>query len=325
MSSITIKDLSFSYGKQDVLKNINLEIEDGKFHSLLGLSGCGKTTLLRIIAGFLTPSKGQVLLDGQDITNLVPEKRNMGVVFQNYALFLHMTVEQNVAYGLKVNHASKSEIDTKVKEYLDLVNMTEFAKKSVRDLSGGQQQRVALARALARGVNVLLLDEPMSNLDPELREKMRAELRKIQKQIGITTLLITHEQSEALSISDNISVMNNGIIEQTGAPHEIYEHPKTEFVRSFIGELNELAEGSGLEGLHTMEADGKFYVRPEHLALFKEAGEGRVEGEVTYVKYLGSSLEYQIKVGNTELKVLMLKRPTSSFFYVGDKAFVGRA
>ena len=163
MSDISIKDLTFSYGGQDVLKNINLEIKDGELHSLLGLSGCGKTTLLRLVAGFLTPTSGKIYIDGKDVTNLAPEKRSMGIVFQNYALFLHMTVAENVAYGLKVDKVSKEEVSKRVDEYLDLVNMTEFRDRNVRELSGGQQQRVALARALARGVNVLLLDEPMSN------------------------------------------------------------------------------------------------------------------------------------------------------------------
>lgn len=325
MSNIQIKDLTFSYGKEDVLKNINLDIREGELHSLLGLSGCGKTTLLRLIAGFLTPSVGSIFLGSKDITNLSPEKRNMGIVFQNYALFLHMTVEENVAYGLKVDRVEKNEVQKRVDEFLELVNMTEFKKRNVRELSGGQQQRVALARALARGVDVLLLDEPMSNLDISLREKMRAELRKIQQQIGITTLLITHEQSEALSISDRVSVMNKGVIEQTGAPSEIYETPKTEFVRTFIGEMNIFDKGSVWEKFTHVEADGKIWIRPEHLLIDLDEREGALKGIIEQTKYEGATIQCNIDVDGKDVKVMMLNTPTTCKFKVGDVAFVSGA
>ena len=325
MSDIEIKDLTFSYGKEDVLKNINLKINHGELHSLLGLSGCGKTTLLRLIAGFLTPTAGNIFLGEKDITNTPPEKRNMGIVFQNYALFLHMTVAENVAYGLKVDHAEKADINKKVDEYLELVNMMDFKDRNVRELSGGQQQRVALARALARGVDVLLLDEPMSNLDISLREKMRAELRKIQQQIGITTLLITHEQSEALSISDHVSVMNHGVIEQTGAPFEIYETPKTEFVRTFVGEMNVFDEGSEWEKFTHINADGKVWIRPEHLWVDLEPKEGAVQGEILRTKYEGSTIQCVVDVSGKEVKVMMLNTPTTCKFKVGDVAFISGA
>ena len=325
MSDIEIKDLTFSYGKEDVLKNINLKINRGELHSLLGLSGCGKTTLLRLIAGFLTPTAGTIFLGEKDITNTPPEKRNMGIVFQNYALFLHMTVAENVAYGLKVDHAEKADINKKVDEYLELVNMMDFKDRNVRELSGGQQQRVALARALARGVDVLLLDEPMSNLDISLREKMRAELRKIQQQIGITTLLITHEQSEALSISDHVSVMNHGVIEQTGAPFEIYETPKTEFVRTFVGEMNVFDKGSEWEKFTHINADGKVWVRPEHLWVDLEPQEGAVQGTILRTKYEGSTIQCVVDVSSREVKVMMLNTPTTCKFKVGDVAFISGA
>ncbi len=325
MSNIQIKDLTFSYGKEDVLKNINLDIREGELHSLLGLSGCGKTTLLRLIAGFLTPSVGSIFLGSKDITNLSPEKRNMGIVFQNYALFLHMTVEENVAYGLKVDRVEKNEVQKRVDEFLELVNMTEFKKRNVRELSGGQQQRVALARALARGVDVLLLDEPMSNLDISLREKMRAELRKIQQQIGITTLLITHEQSEALSISDRVSVMNKGVIEQTGAPSEIYETPKTEFVRTFIGEMNIFDKGSVWEKFTHVEADRKIWIRPEHLLIDLDEREGALKGIIKQTKYEGATIQCNIDVDGKDVKVMMLNTPTTWKFKVGDVAFVSGA
>ncbi len=325
MSDISIKDLTFSYGGQDVLKNINLEIKDGELHSLLGLSGCGKTTLLRLVAGFLTPTSGKIYIDGKDVTNLAPEKRSMGIVFQNYALFLHMTVAENVAYGLKVDKVSKEEVSKRVDEYLDLVNMTEFRDRNVRELSGGQQQRVALARALARGVNVLLLDEPMSNLDISLREKMRAELRKIQQQIGITTLLITHEQSEALSISDTVSVMNEGVIEQTGTPYEIYETPKTEFTRTFIGEMNVFDKDSEWSNFESIEAEGKIYIRPEHLWIDLDEKEGAIKGIVKRIKYEGSVIYCVVDVDGKEVRVMMLNTRTTVHFKPGDVAWISEA
>ncbi|WP_079536601.1 ABC transporter ATP-binding protein [Phoenicibacter congonensis] len=325
MSGIAIKDLSFSYGEADVLKNINLDIKEGEFHSLLGLSGCGKTTLLRLVAGFLTPSKGKILLDGRDITNLAPEKRNMGIVFQNYALFLHMSVAENVAYGLKVDKVPASEITKRVDEYLDLLNMSEFKNRNVRELSGGQQQRVALARALARGVDVLLLDEPMSNLDISLREKMRVELKNIQQQIGITTLLITHEQSEALSISDSVSVMNNGVIEQTGTPYEIYESPNTDFLRTFVGDMNVFDAGSQWSTFDHIDANGKVFIRPEHLVVSRDPSECAIEGIVKRVKYEGAIIQCFVEVGNQLVKVMMLNTKTACKFKPGDTAFVSEA
>lgn len=325
MSDIEIKNLSFSYDKENVLKNINLKINHGELHSLLGLSGCGKTTLLRLIAGFLTPNDGNIFLGEKDITNTPPEKRNMGIVFQNYALFLHMSVAENVAYGLKVDHVQKHDVDKKVDEYLELVNMMDFKDRNVRELSGGQQQRVALARALARGVDVLLLDEPMSNLDISLREKMRAELRKIQQQIGITTLLITHEQSEALSISDHVSVMNHGVIEQTGAPFEIYETPKTEFVRTFVGEMNVFEEGSEWEKFTHINADGKIWVRPEHLWLDLEPHDGAVKGTILRTKYEGATIQCVVDVSGKEVKVMILNTLTTCKFKEGDVAFISGA
>ena len=325
MSNIKIKNLTFSYGKEEVLKNINLDIREGELHSLLGLSGCGKTTLLRLIAGFLNPSVGGIFKGSKDITNLPPEKRNMGIVFQNYALFLHMTVEENVAYGLKVDHVEKNEAKKRVDDYLELVNMTEFRNRNVRELSGGQQQRVALARALARGVDVLLLDEPMSNLDISLREKMRSELRKIQQQIGITTLLITHEQSEALSISDRVSVMNHGVIEQTGAPFEIYETPATEFVRTFVGEMNTFDKDSVWNQFTHIEADDKIWIRPEHLWVDLNERDGALKGEIKRTKYEGSTIQCIINVDGKDVKVMMLNTPTTCKFKVGDVAFVSGA
>ena len=325
MSGISIKDLSFSYGEADVLKNISLDIKDGEFHSLLGLSGCGKTTLLRLVAGFLTPSEGKIFLDDRDITNLAPEKRNMGIVFQNYALFLHMSVAENVAYGLKVDKVPASEITKRVDEYLNLLNMSEFKDRNVRELSGGQQQRVALARALARGVDVLLLDEPMSNLDISLREKMRVELKNIQQQLGITTLLITHEQSEALSISDTVSVMNNGVIEQTGTPYEIYESPKTDFVRTFVGDMNVFDSDSQWAKFDHIEANEKVFIRPEHLIVNRESGEGSIGGVIRRVKYEGAVIQCFVEVDGQLIKVMMLNTKRACKFKPGDTAFVSEA
>ena len=325
MSQIKIKNISFSYGNHAVLKDIDLTIEEGELHSLLGLSGCGKTTLLRLIAGFLAPSAGKILLDDSDITNAPPEKRRMGVVFQNYALFLHMTVEQNVAYGLRVDRLPKNEIKEKVDEYLSLVNMTDFRDRNVSELSGGQQQRVALARALVRGVDVLLLDEPMSNLDVSLREKMRAELRSLQEKLGITTLLITHEQAEALSVSDRVSVMNAGNIEQTGIPSEIYENPETPFVRDFVGEMNVFDKGSIWEKFYHLESDEKIFIRPEHLWVERDESPSSVKGTISAVKYSGPTIQLALNCSQRSVKVLMLNTPTTCKFEIGECVYISQA
>ncbi len=236
--SITVKGISKHFEENIALDQVDLTIKEGEFFSLLGPSGCGKTTLLNIIAGFLHPTSGEVSIDGKDVTNLPPYQRNIGMVFQNYALFPHLNVFDNVAYGLKVKKMPKQAIKEKVEEVLKLVHLEAFTKRMPHQLSGGQQQRVAIARALAIEPSVLLLDEPLSNLDAKLRKEMQTELRLLQQRIGITTVLVTHDQEEALSLSDRIGVLGDGHVKQVDQPLTIYRQPKNRFVAEFIGQVN---------------------------------------------------------------------------------------
>ncbi|QQO09269.1 ABC transporter ATP-binding protein [Breznakiella homolactica] len=237
-SDVVIEGVSKAFGDFKVLKDVNLTIKKGEFFSLLGPSGCGKTTLLRIIAGFESPDIGVVTFDGKDVLPLPPNRRPANTVFQNYALFPHLSIFDNVAFPLRIRKASKQEIDSKVTEYLKLVELEEHSHKKPNQLSGGQKQRVAIARALINEPSVLLLDEPLSALDAKLRQHMLIELDQIHDKIGITFIYVTHDQQEALSVSDRIAVMNKGKVLQVGTPHDIYESPATDFVARFIGETN---------------------------------------------------------------------------------------
>jgi len=237
-SDVVIKDISKFFGDFRALNNVSLEIKKGEFFSLLGPSGCGKTTLLRIIAGFENPDKGELTLDGNDVLSVPPNRRQTNTVFQNYSLFPHLTVFENVAFSLRLKRASSSEIKNKVNEYLHLVQLVDHAHKKPNQLSGGQKQRVAIARALINEPRVLLLDEPLSALDAKLRQHMLIELDTIHDKIGITFIYVTHDQQEALSVSDRLAVMNQGDILQIGTPQEIYESPASDFVARFIGETN---------------------------------------------------------------------------------------
>ncbi|EHP89618.1 ABC transporter ATP-binding protein [Methanotorris formicicus] len=289
-------DISKSYGNKDVLKNINLECKN-ELVSLLGPSGCGKTTCLRIIAGFETPNGGKVILDEKDITNLPAHKRNIGMVFQNYALFPHLTVFENVAYGLKVRGLRQREIGGKVKNALSLVNLEGFENYMIDELSGGMQQRVAVARALVIEPKILLLDEPLSNLDAKLRVKMRKELKKLQKALGITTIYVTHDQEEAMAISDRIAVMNNGIIEQVDNPQNIYRFPSTLFVANFIGSISKLPKSILDEIGVDYDKNYSYFVRPEYVNI----GDGKFFGKIEDVEYLGNLVRYTINFGGIKL------------------------
>ena len=248
--SLELKNIKKSFQEgEDVLESICLTAKKGEFVTLLGSSGCGKTTTLRIIAGLEQPDSGQVFLDGKDVTSLEPNQRNVNTVFQNYALFPHMNVADNIGYGLKLKKTSKAEISRRVKEMLELVQLTGFERRKPSELSGGQRQRVAIARALVNNPEVLLLDEPLGALDLQLRRAMQHELKRLQKKLGITFIYITHDQEEAINMSDTIAVMNHGRFEQIGTPDEIYNHPKTSYVAAFVGNANILkgtvAEKSG--------------------------------------------------------------------------------
>lgn len=238
MSRLTIQSLTKSFGTNTVVRDFNLDLEEGEFISLLGPSGCGKTTVLRTVAGFETPSSGAILIDGQNVTRQRPNQRKIGMMFQAYALFPNMTVAANVGFGLKVSGMARSEADARVEEMLAMVGLSGFGGRYPFQLSGGQQQRVALARAIAPRPRVLLLDEPLSALDAKIRVSLRAEIRAIQQKLGITTLFVTHDQEEAMAMSDRVVVMNGGRAEQVGRPDQIYNRPATRFVAEFIGALN---------------------------------------------------------------------------------------
>ena len=244
MSFVTLEDISKSYGRTLAVESLDLGIGRGEFFSLLGPSGCGKTTTLRMLAGFVTPSSGRILIGGEDITRLPPEARNIGIVFQNYAIFPHMSVFDNIAFGLKMRKLDRAMIRTKVEAVLEQVGLSGMRERFERELSGGQKQRVALARVLVIEPEILLLDEPLSALDKKMREEMKFWIKDIQKSVGITTVYVTHDQAEALTMSDRIAVMNKGRMLQVGTPVEIYEQPASRFIAEFIGEF----EPSGCQG-----------------------------------------------------------------------------
>lgn len=295
------------------VEDFNLEAEKGEFISFLGPSGCGKTTTLRMIAGFELPTSGNVTLDGRDMTFTPPNRRNVGMVFQSYALFPNMTVADNIGYGLKITGRSKSEIKKRVDDMLVLIHMEDFHSRYPSQLSGGQQQRVALARALAFKPQALLLDEPLSALDAKIRVELRQEIRRIQQQLGITTIYVTHDQEEALSLSDRIVVMSQGRIEQIGTPYEVYKTPSTEFVASFVGHLNLLPIKSFDSIKKSADLDGfsiiygriaeKFSpekpclaIRPEEINPGKMDGQNNLQGIVDSIHYLGSIVRIRVNV-----------------------------
>ncbi|GGE00835.1 ABC transporter ATP-binding protein [Aureimonas endophytica] len=316
MSFLTLKGVRKSFGPQTVVHDFDLEIARGEFVTFLGPSGCGKTTLLRMVAGFETPTAGTIAIDGRDVTHLPPNARKVGMVFQAYALFPNMTVADNVAFGLKVAGRPKSEIRTRVEEMLALIKLGHLGARYPYQLSGGQQQRVALARALAVRPQVLLLDEPLSALDAKIRLSLRQEIRDLQRKLGITAIFVTHDQEEALSVSDRIVVLNEGRAEQIGTPFDIYNHPRTRFAASFIGTLS-LLEGEAAGG-NRMRVEGQeiavpaeahpagrpltLALRPEALSLAPSpARTNRLEGTIEDVDFLGSVVRMRVRLGQTTL------------------------
>lgn len=307
---LQLKKINKYFGKNHVIKNVDLEFEKGHFITFLGPSGCGKTTLLRMIAGFYEPDDGEILLNDKNIERVPPYNRNTAMVFQEYALFPHMNVFENVSYGLRVKHKPAEEIKKRVTEALSLMQLSGMEKRFPNQMSGGQQQRVAVARALVMNPELLLLDEPLSNLDAKLRESVRVELRDIQQKMGLSTIYVTHDQSEALSMSDRIVVLKDGIVHQVGTPQEIYFEPKTPFVADFIGTTNLIevkgaAENTVLYGSVRFTSGnpvkaGKTYcasIRPESAKLSKEPVEGRVNvSAVIFNKmFLGEKVRYFVK------------------------------
>jgi putative spermidine/putrescine transport system ATP-binding protein len=319
MAYLELNHLEKSFGATRVVKDFNLSIEQGEFVSLLGPSGCGKTTVLRMVAGFETPTQGNIQFGGQDVTGLKPNQRKVGMVFQAYALFPNLTVADNVGFGLKVAGVEKSMVSARVDEMLKLIGLPDLGARYPFQLSGGQQQRVALARAIAPKPRVLLLDEPLSALDAKIRVSLRSEIRDIQKALDITTIFVTHDQEEALSMSDRIVVMNGGIAEQTGTPFEIYNKPATQFVAQFVGTLSLVpaivsdaakggvtVSGAELMGLNLPDNAAKnmnvsLALRPESLRRNKRNGDATLNGKVRSVDFLGSVMRTKIEAAGAVL------------------------
>ena len=320
---IQLSDIVVKFGDFEALHSINVHVKEGEFFTFLGPSGCGKTTTLRTITGFIEPVSGTVKMQGNDITHVPIEKRNIGIVFQSYALFPTMTVYDNIAFGLKIQKLKKPEIDVKVRDIARKVDLTdEQLQKAVSQLSGGQQQRVAIARALVTGPAIICMDEPLSNLDAKLRVQLRNELKKMQKDFGITTIYVTHDQEEALTLSDRIAVFNKGYIEQIGTPNEVYNHSKTEFVANFIGDINPLGQGV----INRLGLDGKqhHFIRLERVRVNREkdAGEYQAQGVIESREYYGLYIKYYIRAEGQVIKVIE-KNDGINIYEVGDTVTVG--
>lgn len=329
---IRLTGVTKRFNKFEALSRVDLEIKDGELFTLLGPSGCGKTTTLRLIAGFYIPDEGKIYFGGNEVQDIPTSKRNIGMVFQNYALWPHMTVTKNVAYGLQFKHIPKSEWPKLVNEALNKVGLVGYEARYPGQLSGGQQQRVALARALALNPDVLLLDEPLSNLDAKIRGSVRAEIRKLQQSLGITTVYVTHDQEEALTLSDRIGIMNEGKLVQIGSPHELYERPVSRFVADFIG-TNNLVQGvirSKADKWYTVETPigmitGMSYsecnagdkctvsFRPENIKVLQAKDEASsdnvIDGKVGFASYMGNTLRYEVEQADSIIIKADIKNP----------------
>lgn len=341
---VECRNIALAYGSTQVLKNISLTIEPGEFFALLGPSGSGKSTLLRLIAGFNFAQSGQLTVDGTDITSVPPWERNIGMVFQNYALWPHMTVEKNVAFGLEERRLPRPEINRKVQDILALVGLSEYARRRPSQLSGGQQQRVALARTLAVEPKLLLLDEPLSNLDAKLRVQMRQELKSLQRRLGITTIFVTHDQEEALTTCDRIAVMDQGVIQQIGTPMELYDAPANRFVANFVGTINFIegdvehtpsgaAFSSKLLGRIRLPASSAAHavsgaalaLRPHTIAVTAETNAMtrvnpktfEIDGNILEREFLGEFVRYRIDARGTEIIVDQSHQPGAEIFSAG--------
>ncbi|SCY00433.1 ABC transporter ATP-binding protein [Alkaliphilus peptidifermentans] len=333
MPLLSLKNIDVSYdGKTNILEKLNLSINKGELVSLLGPSGCGKTTTLRVIAGFIEPVGGQFILEDQNFTKIPVHKRNFGIVFQSYALFPHLTVFDNVAFGLKMKKISKDKIKDLVDSILNTVDLSSLSQRYPKELSGGQRQRVAIARALVIEPKLLLLDEPLSNLDAKLRLKMRVEIKKLQRQMGITTVFVTHDQEECFSISDKVAVMNAGEIEQFDTPENIYSNPSTEFVARFVGFEN-FIDLSNISGNEFHAKGGKKFtinsnrditkenikgtIRPDDIEIVDENSnkENLIDGSIDVRTYLGKSYQYNIK---TDLGTLVVNGSNNNVYSQGD-------
>ncbi len=331
MAFMNLDQIDVSYDKKrQILKGLDLSVEKGELVSLLGPSGCGKSTTLRVVAGFIDPQGGAFTLDGEDMTRVPVHKRNFGLVFQSYALFPHLSVYDNVAFGLRTRKMDKGLVEQKVKNILEVCGLTELADRFPKQMSGGQRQRVALARALVIEPKLLLLDEPLSNLDAKLRISMRVEIKRLQKKLGITTLFVTHDQEECFSISDKVAVMNNGVIEQYDTPENIYQRPATEFVARFIGFENFLEFKKTGDHVYSAPDGSRFTVdmewgheqfagtiRPDDIRLAEEGQNANVLTGVIGVRtFLGKSYQYEV---NTAAGPLRVNMETSNVFEEGQE------
>jgi ABC-type Fe3+/spermidine/putrescine transport system ATPase subunit len=309
---IELRNITKRYGDVTVLHDVNLAVTKGEFLTLLGPTGCGKSTLLRILAGFVTPTSGEVRIDGELVNDIPPNQRQIGLLFQSYALFPHMTVEQNVGFGLKLRGLSEAAIAAKVDEMLPMLGIAHLRRRYVSQISGGQQQRTALARTLAIEPRVLLLDEPLAALDRRLRLEMQIELKKLIARVGITTICVSHDQDEALSMSDNIALINGGKVEQLASPLELYDRPRTAFAATFLGNSNLLKgelkdDGAGcsvfISGAFRLavpgaaaQAEATLLLRPEHLEILEEPVVGCMPGIIAFVTHFGHSIQYEVKL-----------------------------
>jgi iron(III) transport system ATP-binding protein len=334
---IRLENISKRFDKTKVLEGLTLSVDQGEFFTLLGPSGCGKTTTLRIIAGFIYPDTGNVFINGKDVSRIPPEKRGLGMVFQNYALFPHMTVAENISFGLKLRKLSKARIQERVDKYLELIRLQGYQKRKIAELSGGQQQRVAVARALAIEPEILLMDEPLSNLDAKLREEMRSEIREIQRHLGIAAVYVTHDQAEALAMSDRIAVFEKGKCTQIGGPEEIYNNPENPFIANFVGATNIVPcsiTGYGdswteVETLmtkiklpvpagHVLPGEACLSIRPEGLEpCAPELAD--LSGILKEVVFNGSVIHLTVGIGNVNLQVQVLNDGSGSLPGVNGK------
>lgn len=339
MAFLELNNVSKKFGATEAVSDFNLQVEKGELVSFLGPSGCGKTTTLRMVAGFEIPTSGRIIMDGKDITDMPANQRDVGMVFQSYALFPNMTVAGNIGFGLKIMKKPASEIEQRVREMLELINMPDYAHRYPYQLSGGQQQRVALARALALRPNVLLLDEPLSALDAKIRVSLRAEIRAIQRKLGITAIYVTHDQEEALSLSDRVVVMNAGKIEQVGTPFQIYNFPETNFVANFVGTLNtahaeviDPAKGLiSMDGIQFVSADEdlkarkkgekvRLSIRPERFSFASEVKKDNIlDCTIENITFLGSVVRIQVKIGNTKFNMDTFNNPFLELPKIGAK------
>ena len=321
---IKLENIVVRFGDFEALHNMNVNVKEGEFFTFLGPSGCGKTTTLRTITGFIEPVGGSVFMQGRDITHVPIEKRNIGIVFQSYALFPTMTVRDNIAFGLKIKKMKKDEIERKVNDIAQKVELTEDKLKSaVSQLSGGQQQRVAIARALVTEPAIICMDEPLSNLDAKLRVQLRNELKKMQREFGITTIYVTHDQEEALTLSDHIAVFNKGYIEQIGTPNEVYNFSETEFVANFIGDINPL--GEQIVSAMKLDPAKNHFVRLERVRVNPDTASDEVfvaDGVIESREYYGLYIKYYINACGQTMKVIE-KNDGISIYEAGEQVKIG--